>query len=45
MIDVELSNIWGSVSLPDLLSGEKTCLTRICSFGPTCWMARIFWVG
>ena len=23
MIDVELSNIWGSVSLPDLLSGEK----------------------
>ena len=23
MIEVELSNIWGSVSLPDLLSGEK----------------------
>ena len=24
MIDVELSNIWGSVSLPDLLSGKIT---------------------
>ena len=29
MIEVELSNIWGSVSLPDLLSGEKLSLIHI----------------
>ena len=45
MIDVELSNIWGVSACRICCPEKKTCLTRICSFGPTCWMARIFWVG
>ncbi len=35
MINVERSKIWSCVSLPDLLSRERSFSTRICICGAT----------
>lgn len=45
MIEVELSNIWGSVSLPDLLSGEKDLFDAHMQLRTTCRTARTFLAG